>query len=220
MFGRGPTRPEFELFPELLHPVEVTRSPQSPTALERLPEALRVTAMLRYFGSYGSYDELALILGVPVGTVRSRLSEVRRKLAGDLSARAASIADDRRIRSREQTLFWRHAFEEIFRRGDSDRLVSHFRRDLLVAWSHGVVARGREHLAAEIESDLAAGVRLDIERVMTNDGIAVVEGRFANPPESPHHCPPGIALVLFGANARASRIHLHLAPHVPRADDD
>ena len=51
------------------------------TALSELPEALRVTAMLRYFGSRCSYEEMAAILGVPVGTVRSRLSQARLKLA-------------------------------------------------------------------------------------------------------------------------------------------
>ncbi len=44
------------------------------TALSHLPETLRVTAMVRYFGSYSSYEEISVILGVPVGTVKSRLN--------------------------------------------------------------------------------------------------------------------------------------------------
>ena len=39
-------------------------------ALYELPEVLRVTAMLRYFGSYSSYEEISAILDVPLGTVR------------------------------------------------------------------------------------------------------------------------------------------------------
>ncbi len=35
------------------------------TALSELPEVLRVTAMLRYFGTHASYEEIAAILGVP-----------------------------------------------------------------------------------------------------------------------------------------------------------
>ncbi len=54
------------------------------TALGALPETLRVTAMLRYFGTYQSYEAIAATLGVPVGTVRSRLSQVKRKLADAL----------------------------------------------------------------------------------------------------------------------------------------
>jgi RNA polymerase sigma-70 factor (ECF subfamily) len=87
-------------------------------------------------------------------------------------------------------------------------------------WSSGATARGRHVLAAEVESDLAAGVRLLPERAMSTEGVTVVEGRFVNPPESPDHCPPGVAFVLFDRGDRASRIHLHLAPRLPRADDD
>jgi RNA polymerase sigma factor (sigma-70 family) len=189
-------------------------------ALETLPEPLRVTAMLRYFGSYDAYDELAAILGVPIGTVRSRLAEARRRLADALLASAALLDDDGLTRRRLRAAFWADAFRDIVRRGDGDRFITHFDDDLLVAWSNGRTLRGRGHLAAEIEGDLAAGVRLEPERVLASDGVAVVEGRFVNPPGSPDHCPPGIALVLFGRDERASRIHLHLAPRIPRADGD
>jgi RNA polymerase sigma factor (sigma-70 family) len=190
------------------------------SALDRLPEALRVSAMLRYFGSYDSYDEVAAILGVPIGTVRSRLSEVRTKLADALLASAGRIDDDARVRSSERRRFWMGAFDDIFRRGDSHRFVSHFATDLVVGWSNGKHARGREYLAAEIDGDLAAGVRIDLERVMTHGGIAVVEGRFVNPPEAPDHCPPGIALVLLGRDERTTSIRLHLATRMPKPEID
>ena len=190
------------------------------TALERLPEALRVSAMLRYFGSYDSYDEVAAILGVPIGTVRSRLSEVRTKLADALLASAGRIDDGGRVRSTERRVFWTGAFEDVFRRGDSDRFVSHFATDLVVGWSNGRRARGRHHLAAEIDGDLEAGVRIDLVRVMTHDGIAVVEGRFVNPPTSPDHCPPGIVLVLSDRERGATGIRLHLASRMPRPETD
>jgi RNA polymerase sigma-70 factor (ECF subfamily) len=189
-------------------------------ALQRLPESLRVTALLRYFGSYDSYDELAAILGVPIGTVRSRLSETRRRLADVLLASAGLVDDETRARRRERERFWAQAVRDIVRRGDSGGFVSHFDADLVLAWSNGRTVRGREHLAAEIDGDLAAGVSLQPERVLIAEGVAVVEGRFVNPPESPDHCPPGIALVLFGRAERASRVHLHLAPRLPRADEE
>jgi RNA polymerase sigma-70 factor (ECF subfamily) len=189
-------------------------------ALQRLPEPLRVSAMLRYFGSYESYDEVAAILGVPVGTVRSRLSEVKIKLADALLASAGLVDDEVRVRARARERFWADEFHDIFRRGESSRFVSHFTRDLLIGWSGGKLLRGREHLAAEVDGDLAAGVRIDLERVMTNEGITVVEGRFVNPPEAPDHCPPGVALVFFGNDDRTSAMRLHLAPRVPRPDDD
>jgi RNA polymerase sigma factor (sigma-70 family) len=189
-------------------------------ALDRLPEPLRVSAMLRYFGSYDSYDELAAILGVPIGTVRSRLSEAKSKLADALLTSAGLIDDGARERSTMRARYWVEAFESISRRGDSAVFVSHLHRDILVGWSNGKLAHGRHHIAAEIEGDLEVGVRIDVKRVMTNDGIAIVEGAFVNPPEAPNHCPPGIALVLFQNGESTSGIRLHLAPRAPRADDD
>jgi RNA polymerase sigma-70 factor (ECF subfamily) len=189
-------------------------------ALQRLPEPLRVTAMLRYFGSYDSYDELAATLGIPIGTVRSRLAEARLQLADTLLASAGLIDSESRERARARERFWTEAIQDVFRRGESKNFLSHFSTDLLVVWSSGKRARGREHLAAEIEGDLSIGVRLDPERVLSSDGIAIVEGRFLNPPESPDHCPPGIALVLFGAGDQAERAHLHLSSRPPRTEPD
>ena len=48
-------------------------------ALTHLPEDLRTTLWLREIEGY-SYEELAHILNVPVGTVRSRLHAARQKL--------------------------------------------------------------------------------------------------------------------------------------------
>jgi RNA polymerase sigma factor (sigma-70 family) len=189
-------------------------------SLEQLPEPLRVTAMLRYFGSYDSYAEVAAILGVPIGTVRSRLSEAKLKLADALLATAGLVGDDNRTRASERARFWADAFQDIFRRGESTRFVSHFDHDLLVAWSSGKVVRGRRHLADEINDDLEVGVRLDLERVMTNDGIVVVEARFVNPAEAPAHCPPGIAMVLSGDGEMTSSIRLHLSPRPPRSGEE
>ena len=188
-------------------------------AMRELPDALRLAAMLRYFGSYDSYEELAAILGIPVGTVRSRLSEARRKLAGMLletGQRAGGDAGEARAEER----FWLEELQDVTRRGDAGRFVSHFAGDLVLAWSGGGIARGVRRLAAEIEDDLAAGVQLEPRRALSGTGVAVVEGRLVNPPEAPDHCPPGIALVLFGRPGPVSRVHLHLAPRPPRAGEE
>lgn len=189
-------------------------------ALQQLPETLRVTAMLRFFGSYDSYEEVAAILGVPIGTVRSRLSEAKLKLADRLLASAGLLADDERARAQERTRFWSEAVRDVFERGDSGGFISHFDVDCLVGWSSGKTARGREHLAAEINDDLDAGVRLEPERVLSGNGIEILEGRFVNPPENPHHCPAGIAVVLLGDDDRKSGARLHIASRLPRADED
>lgn len=52
-------------------------------AMQRLPEEFRAAAVL-YFLEDLSYDEIAAVLAIPVGTVRSRLHRGRRLLQGAL----------------------------------------------------------------------------------------------------------------------------------------
>ncbi|WP_416962645.1 RNA polymerase sigma factor [Streptomyces sp. Agncl-13] len=58
-------------------------------ALGTLSPALRMPLVLRYFATgVTSYERIAEVCGVPVGTVRSRLSQGRAKLAATLAATA------------------------------------------------------------------------------------------------------------------------------------
>jgi len=190
-------------------------------ALQTLPEALRTTALLRYFGSYDSYEEVAAILGVPIGTVRSRLAEAKLKLADSLLAKAGLLDGETRSKEEQRVRFWTEAVREVFRRWQSDAFVSNFKRDCLVGWSSGKRAVGRHHIATDIDTTIDSGVRLEPARVLTSDGVAFVEGRFVNPPEDPEHCPPGIAFVVYGSDdENASGIRIHLAARPPRSSED
>ncbi|HWK27184.1 MAG TPA: sigma-70 family RNA polymerase sigma factor [Solirubrobacter sp.] len=60
-------------------------------ALARLSRNDRETLLLVAWGEL-SYEETAVALGVPIGTVRSRLSRARRLLDNDLSSRRADCA--------------------------------------------------------------------------------------------------------------------------------
>jgi RNA polymerase sigma factor (sigma-70 family) len=60
-------------------------------AIEELSPSLRVVAMLRYFSGVASYEQIAAVCELPVGTVRSRLSQVRVKLTEGLSATAEHV---------------------------------------------------------------------------------------------------------------------------------
>jgi RNA polymerase sigma-70 factor, ECF subfamily len=56
-------------------------SRQIEMALEKLKPEHRIAVVLKYFGEL-SYDELAYVLDIPTKTVKSRLYEARRVLAG------------------------------------------------------------------------------------------------------------------------------------------
>jgi hypothetical protein len=82
---------------------------------------LRLVTMLRYFTGVTAYEHIAQLCAVPVGTVRSRLSQARLKLSAALSATAGLAHDDAatltaaRRRDAEETLQAAHrgSFAEI-----------------------------------------------------------------------------------------------------------
>ena len=59
-------------------------------ALRRLPAVDRDTLLLAVWGEL-SYEEVAVALGVPVGTVRSRISRARERLAGTARAQRGPV---------------------------------------------------------------------------------------------------------------------------------
>ncbi|MCW2651036.1 MAG: polymerase, sigma-24 subunit, subfamily [Mycobacterium sp.] len=63
-------------------------------AIEELSPSLRVVAMLRYFSDVSSYEQIAAVCELPIGTVRSRLSQARVKLTEGLSATAEHVHDN------------------------------------------------------------------------------------------------------------------------------
>jgi RNA polymerase sigma factor (sigma-70 family) len=181
------------------------------TALGKLPEVLRVTAMLRYFGSYNSYEEIAAILGVPVGTVRSRLSQVKRKLAEALLQTAGLAHGEARKRTESSARFFAE-FYGLHNQGEVSRDgLDAFSEDVAVVLPDGAVVRGRELLAEGLTEDQEAGVKLRLTDVMTSRDVAVVEGCFENPPDDPFHCPPATAQVHFYRGGRVHRVRFYYA---------
>jgi RNA polymerase sigma factor (sigma-70 family) len=94
------------------------------TAFAQLPRDLRATVMLRYFTRFDSYEDIAAALGVPVGTVRSRLNQATTRL-GKALLESASLAHVDHVKLGEQC------------RRDWDAIV-----DEIVATGHAGPLRG------------------------------------------------------------------------------
>ena len=182
------------------------------TALAHLPEPLRVTAMLRYFGSYPSYEEISMILGVPIGTVKSRLNQVKVKLADALLETAELAHDEARLISESQTRFFTEAHEEL-NRGRYEMLASAFADDLVLGSSGRDTDSGLGFLIHRVwEEQLEAGVKLHPTSILAGKDVTVIEGDFENPHDDPFHCPPATSIVCFYGDGKIRRLRQYYAP--------
>jgi RNA polymerase sigma factor (sigma-70 family) len=178
------------------------------SALYELPEALRVTAMLRYFGCFSSYEEISTVLDVPVGTVCSRLSQVKVKLADALLKTARLEHDEARKLAESQRSFTAAWTGEYNRHEGYRILVSTFSQDPAWAYTDGTVVRG----IPSFEGDLEAGMKLHPTNVIASKDVTVMEADFENPSDNPFHCPPATSMVFFYRDGRIHRVRQHYAP--------
>ncbi|QBD76013.1 sigma-70 family RNA polymerase sigma factor [Ktedonosporobacter rubrisoli] len=186
-------------------------------ALQELSEPLQLVVLLRYFSSITSYEQIAALCGVPIGTVRSRLNQARRKLGERLLATATSMHDDVAVLTARR---WREV-RELFaaaEQGDVRSVLSEFwSANLALLGPKGQPWRGTETLAQVIERDLAAGVRQQPVEILASQRLTIIEAKLLSPPWDPKHCPPGVVWVLMLKKQRVERGRLfHLQP--PAAD--
>jgi RNA polymerase sigma-70 factor (ECF subfamily) len=175
------------------------------TALDRLSPPLRHAVVLRYFSGASSYDAIADLCGVPVGTVRSRLSAARTQLADALLGTAAEPHPGP---GRELAVATGVAMTALQRTGDTSLVDDVFRADLRFRMADRVERQGRDAYAARIVRDLEDGVNARVRNVVVGADLAVIELWLDNPPDRPLHCPPAAthgACAAPGAAARGGR---------------
>jgi RNA polymerase sigma factor (sigma-70 family) len=182
------------------------------TALSELPEVLRVTAMLRYFGAHASYEEIAAILGVPIGTVRSRLSQVKLKLADALLETATLAHDEARRLTESRSRYFEAAADEINRGRGYGLMLSTYTDAPTCVLSGGPTLHGRGTMVESLEGDLEAGIKVLPTNVLASKDITVFEAVFENPRDDPFRCPPATTQVHFQRDDLTHRVHLYFMP--------
>lgn len=181
------------------------------TALERLPDPQRVAVLLRHFSSASSYEAIAELCAVPVGTVRSRLNAARARLADELLATAAQAHRDHDA-LRERVAATGVAMAAFERTGDPALLESAFSRDVSFRMFDRVERHGRDLLATLLAHDFEDGVTARLQRVIPGERVAIVEVLLDSPPDQPLHCPPAVTQVHFHDAGRTHRLVSHYAP--------
>jgi RNA polymerase sigma factor (sigma-70 family) len=178
-------------------------------AISELSEPLHDVVVLRYFSTIASYDAIAAALGVPVGTVRSRLHDARASLVARLRELELAGADDHtRVTQAREQLF--SGIVQEYNTGNEPTLLAGALADgarLTVAASDEVYV-GPAAIARSLAGDVEAGVRLRLLRVVAGAGLTVVEGAFHNPADAPDHCPPFTSQVYRHSGEGIVSLHL------------
>jgi RNA polymerase sigma factor (sigma-70 family) len=181
-------------------------------AVGQLSEPLRVVTLLRYFTGAMTYEQIGAVCGIPVGTVRSRLSKARSTLARHLRESAAQAhADVRAITSAR-----RREAEQILLPGPREYaavLRDAWHPQLRTMWPDGRHTVGVDAVIGLLDRSTGAGVTQRLPTVVASRQIVIWETEILNPPEDPHHCPAGSAWVMWSDAGRVSRLRLFHEPH-------
>jgi RNA polymerase sigma-70 factor (ECF subfamily) len=181
--------------------------------LERLSPPLREVTLLRYFSRVTSYQDIATLCGVPVGTVRSRLHTAKAELSRRLEETAAQAHTDLRAGVAARRREAEHAFDAIASGAYSTVLRQTWKPTVQTVWGDGLRTRGYDRLINVMNGDYAHGVRHRLTQVVASRDILIWHTDITNPPHDPSHCPPESVWLLSLSDGLVSRFRLF---HTPR----
>jgi RNA polymerase sigma-70 factor (ECF subfamily) len=177
-------------------------------ALESLSEPLQLVVLLRYFSGITSYDQIAGLCGIPIGTVRSRLHQARVQLSAALLETASDAYDDAAALHEGRRRDVAELYTAIDRDDAGAALAAFCAPDLVLVLPRGSRERGPTSLARVIESDRAAGVYQRPVQVTASRRYTIIEAQLRNPPWDPHHCPPGVIWLMLMRDNHIQQIRL------------
>ena len=137
-------------------------------AFHDLTPALQETAALRYFTEHNSYESIAQTLSIPVGTVRSRLAEVRSKLKNSLIG--TELPEE--LKKSDIAYAWEEFYWETWDQcyeqpAALEKLYRHFERDMNIIFTTGKSAVGREHMLHDFHEDIDYGIKVTNHTIMS-----------------------------------------------------
>lgn len=181
-------------------------------ALRFLSDELRSCIMLRYFSSIKSYEEIAKVLDIPVGTVRSRLAAARQKLTQQFMG--SEDADDDALKEAKQwSRFYSDSWNKVYDDpGARNDFFNHLIPALTIRFTSGKYGKGRKILEEEIHNDLVFGSRFRANEITSSGNITIMEGPNLNHPDYPDRCAPSTSLILFRKNDKVEITQIFDSP--------
>ncbi|MGW7421565.1 RNA polymerase sigma factor [Streptomyces sp. NPDC054813] len=180
-------------------------------AMAELPQQLRLVLMLRHFSGITSYQEIADACEVPLGTVRSRLSQARGKLA-EVLLRTATEAHDDASRVVEDSRREAELTLDGALRGRQPR-------EILELWPAETELVGilrtpgeRCHPFPAMERTRRSGITQHLRHVVASPDITIWEMATVNPDGIPNPCPANLAWLMIrepDRRVRSLRVVFH-----------
>lgn len=193
---------------EAAHDLDKT-SASIKTTLAGLPEVLQLTAMLRFFSKNSSYNQIALILGIPIGTVRSRLAESRAKLFSFLSRENCY---EKTGKAKEMEDFYQFHMADMYDNPIvKNAFLNHFHKQVLISVTSGKVIVGSGYIKKLIEFDLEYGAVTTLDEVNSSGNVSVLEIVNINPDDNPTLCPVAATFIAVHPHNKVEKIFLHNA---------
>lgn len=177
--------------------------------LSFLSETLQSILLLRYFSAWQSYEQIAQILCIPIGTVRSRLNQAKQKMQ---EYWASCHWDNEKYFKESQE--WNHFYNLQFGTVHSslnsrEILIQHLDKNLQLVFTSGKTVYGRQFIENEIEDDLRHGSSFDNVHVTSIGNLSIVEVCNLNSSEYPNRCPDSGIFVLYRNKNKVSRLNFH-----------
>jgi len=167
--------------------------------------------MLRYFSGYPSYEQIAAILSLPVGTVRSRLNQVKTRLACNWNEKKEG--DERLLKeSNEWNAFYNYTFSHMHKHDvPKSQFLQHLNKDIRVTFTNGKSAAGSFLIDNLIAEDRHAGSWFFPYNIQSVGNISIIETKHVNSPEHPFRCPESTVCILYRQKGKADRINVYNA---------
>jgi len=181
-------------------------------SLTQLPEGLRSAMLLRYFTRFQSYEAIAAILAIPVGTVRSRLNSARVKLAAQWHQNR-DVGSHIFHESEEWNHFYRNTFAGLHEHDDlKDLFLLRLQKDMRVIINRGKPVAGPVWVEKLIADDRKTGSWFKPAEVQTCGNLSIIEVNHFNSSEYPDRCPRNSVCVLRRDKGRIAEMHLYNSP--------
>lgn len=177
-------------------------------ALQTLSADDRATVLLRHFSRCSSYQQIASVTGVPIGTVRSRLHRSRSMLLDALRRTliGGGLAhSDLESQRRGQ---WDDFYARLHESPVPATYVDLYSPDIEVTDSIGHWS-GIEAWSTHEREAISVGVRARIVGLVASPDLTVMEIDFVNPDWATDHCPPRSTFVHRLAGGRSERLAIH-----------